>query len=289
MATSNTSRFMVGLLGSGIAGSKSPALHEEEGRTLGLQYRYHLLDFADLGLDAAALPQVLKSMQLLGYAGCNVTVPFKQTVMPLLDEVTEDARLIQAVNTIVFKDGRAVGHNTDWVGFSESFKLQCPQARLDEVVLYGAGGAGAAVAYATIKMGAKRLHIVDEQLARASELANRLNSLGMGQCMPATDGGAAMANADGVINATPLGMQGCPGCAVPLGTLRGSMWVADVVYFPLETELIIAGRKAGCRCATGGDMVVLQAARGFELFCGIKPDIDRMSRHFQAMLAAQRE
>lgn len=286
MGTTVTSRFMVGLLGSGIGGSKSPALHEEEGKALGLQYRYHLLDFTDLGLNASALPQVLKSMQLLGYSGCNVTVPFKQNVMPLLDEVTEDARIIQAVNTIVFRGGKAVGHNTDWIGFAESFKLQCPQARLDEVVLFGAGGAGAAVAYATIKMGAKRLYIVDEQQSRAAELAARLNALGLGQCVPQTDGLAAMENADGVINATPLGMQGCPGCAVPLSAVRGSMWVADVVYFPLRTELIVAARKAGCRCATGGDMVVLQAARGFELFCGVQPDTARMSRHFQAMLAS---
>jgi shikimate dehydrogenase len=233
-----------------------------------------------------ALPEVLKAMQLLGYAGCNVTVPHKQAVMPHLDIVSEDAQITQAVNTVVFKDGKAIGHNTDWSGFAESFRLQCPDVPLGEVVLFGAGGAGAAVAYAMIKMGAKRLHIVDEQTGRAAELASRLNALGLGKCVPQSDGTAVMANADGVINATPLGMQGVPGCAVPLEHLRSSMWVADVVYFPLETQLILAAKKLGCRYATGGDMVVLQAARGFELFCGVKPDAGRMSRHFQSMLAA---
>lgn len=284
MAIPNNARIMVGLTGAGISGSKSPALHEEEGAALGLEYRYHLLDFNDLGLDTSALPEVLKAMQLLGYAGCNVTVPHKQAIMPHLDVVSEDARITQAVNTVVFSDGKAIGHNTDWSGFAESFKLQCPGVPLNEVVLFGAGGAGAAVAYAMIKMGAKRLHIVDEQTGRAAELAERLNSMGLGECVPQTDGAAVMANADGVINATPLGMQGIPGCAVPLQHLRAAMWVADVVYFPLETELILAAKKLGCRHATGGDMVVLQAARGFELFCGVKPDAARMSRHFQSLL-----
>jgi shikimate dehydrogenase len=286
MATTKKSRLIAGLIGAGIGGSKSPALHEEEGRAIGLQYRYQLLDFTELGLDASALPEVVKAMSLLGYAGGNVTVPYKQAVMPHLDALAEDARVIQAVNTIVFEDGNAVGHNTDWTGFAESFALQCPGAALDEVVQFGAGGAGAAVAYAAIKMGARRLHIVDEQQSRATELAARLNQLGLGQAMPQTDGAAAMANADGVINATPLGMQGCPGCAVPLAHLRKEMWVADVVYFPLETELILAARKAGCRTATGGDMVVLQAARGFELICGTRPDAQRMLRHFAAMQTA---
>ena len=286
MSTPTKSRFMVGLIGAGIGGSKSPALHEEEGRALGLQYRYHLLDFNELGLDAAALPDVLKSMKLLGYAGCNVTVPHKVPIMSLLDEVTEDAQVIQAVNTVVFKDGKAIGHNTDWIGFAESLRLQCPGVPLNEVVLFGAGGAGAAVAYAMIKMGTKRLYIIDEQTSRAAELAERLNALGLGECKAQAEGASVMDKADGVINATPLGMQGIPGCAVPLQHLRPEMWVADVVYFPLETELILAARMAGCRHATGGDMVVLQAARGFELFCGVKPDAVRMNRHFQSMLAA---
>lgn len=285
MSTITRSHRIAGLIGAGIGGSKSPALHEEEGRALGLRYRYQLLDFAELGLDAAALPDVLNAMRLLGYAGCNVTVPYKQAVMPHLDIVSEDAQIIQAVNTVVFKDGKTIGYNTDWTGFNDSFALQCPGAALDEVVLFGAGGAGAAVAYAAIKMGVKRLHIVDEQHARAAELAARLNQLGLGESLPQSDAAAAMRQADGVINATPLGMQGCPGCAVPLTHLRAAMWVADVVYFPLETELIVAAQKAGCRHATGGDMVVLQAARGFELICGAAPDAARMSRHFKSLLA----
>lgn len=281
----HSSPCIAGLIGAGIGGSKSPVVHEEEGRALGLQYRYQLLDFARLGLDAAALPDVLKAMQLLGYAGCNVTVPHKQAVMPHLDIVSEDAQIIEAVNTVVFKDGKTIGYNTDWSGFTDSFALQCPGVALGEVVLFGAGGAGAAVAYAAIRMGVKRLHIVDENQVRAAELAERLNRLGLGVCLAQSDSAAAMLRSDGVINATPLGMQGCPGSAVPLAHLRGAMWVADVVYFPLETELIAAARAAGCRCATGGDMVVLQAARGMELLCGVKPDATRMRGHFKSLLA----
>jgi shikimate dehydrogenase len=286
MSINPNRRRIAGLIGAGIGGSKSPALHEEEGRALGLAYRYQLLDFTELGLDAAALPDVLNAMQLLGYAGANVTVPYKQAVMPHLDIVSEDAQIIQAVNTVVFKDGKSIGYNTDWSGFAESFALQCPGVALDEVALFGAGGAGAAVAYAAIKMGVKRLHIVDEQQGRAADLAARLNQLGLGTCVPQSDPPLAMMHADGVINATPLGMQGCPGSAVPLAGLRATMWVADVVYFPLETALILAARRTGCRYATGGDMVVLQAARGIELICGVKPDAARMSRHFNSLLAA---
>jgi shikimate dehydrogenase len=261
-------RFLVGLIGSGISASRAPEIHEREGRALGLQVFYHLMD---LNATPHDLPAFLNAAQTAGFAGVNITHPCKQAVIPLLDELSDEALAIGAVNTVVFSQGRRRGHNTDCYGFAQSFRHGLAGAPLGSVLLVGAGGAGSAVAHAVIALGAGQMHVYDTDFARATGLAAKLGGNAVKE----------LTRCDGLIHATPTGMAGHPGMAVPRGFLRPEMWVAELVYFPLETELLKCARENGCRTLDGGGMAVFQAARAFELFTGVKADEERMLREFR--------
>ena len=275
----------VGLIGAGIQKSGSPALHQDEGAAQGLDYRYALLDVDLVEGGAAALPQLLDQAQAQGFAGLNITYPCKQTVIPLLDELSPDARSLQSVNTVVFAQGRRVGHNTDWWGFAENFRRHMADVPRERVVLVGAGGAGSAVGYAALQLGTQVLRIHDQDAARATDLAARLGALFPDrQVVAVVELRAALADANGLIHASPTGMAKLPGLPVPADCLRPPLWVAEVVYVPLETELLRVARAAGCRTLDGGGMAVFQAAMAFELFCGVAPDAERMLARFNARL-----
>jgi shikimate dehydrogenase len=273
--------FLCGLFGSGIAGSLSPTMHEVEGASLGLRYVYRAIDFAVLGRDASALPDMLAAAAAFGFNGLNITHPFKQAIIPFLDELSADARAIGAVNTVVFQNGQRIGHNTDWWGFAENFRRGLPDAKLGHVVQIGAGGAGAAVAHAMLVLGAQDLVLYDLDRARAETLAAGLTArFGAGRARVARALGDELSHADGLVQTSPVGMQGHPGLPVPAEALRPPLWVAEVIYFPLETELLRCARAAGCRTLDGGGMAVLQAAEALRLFTGRMPDIPRMLRRF---------
>jgi shikimate dehydrogenase len=279
----NRSRLLLGLIGSGIQASRTPAMHEREAAAHGLTCLYQLIDLDEPGRGAEALPDLLAAAERVGFAGLNITHPCKQSVLPLLTDLSDDARALGAVNTVVFRSGRRSGHNTDWVGFRENFRRGLPGARTARVVQMGAGGGGAAVAYAMLKMGAGHLTIVDLDAARGAALSARFGSLfGEHRIDTSTDIAASLAEADGLIHATPTGMYGHPGMALPAALLRRDLWVADIVYFPLETELLCAARAAGCATLDGGGMALHQAVEAFRLFSGLEPDPERMRRHFLA-------
>jgi shikimate dehydrogenase len=271
--------FLCGLIGAGIQLSRSPDLHEREADEQGLRYVYKLIDLDKLGLGVEALPDLLTAAKRMGFAGLNVTYPCKQAIIPLLDELSEDARVLNAVNTVVIRNGKLVGHNTDWSGFAEGFRRGLPDARLERVVQLGAGGAGAAVAHAALTLGVKQLMIFDLDARRSAELAMSLGPA----ASAARDLAAAMASADGLIHCTPTGMAKMPGMPLDPQLLHPRQWVAEIVYFPLETELLRVARAKGCRTVDGGGMVVFQAAGAFYLFTGIEPDAERMMRHFLSM------
>lgn len=282
--TADSRAVLVGLIGSGIQGSRTPRLHEREGAEQGLRYIYKLIDLEALRLQPDALPELVTAARRMGFAGLNVTHPCKQAIIPLLDELSPDARALGAVNTVVFENGRAVGHNTDWWGFAESFRRELADARRDRVVQFGAGGAGAAVAHALLTLGTGTLAIVDTEDERARQLAGDLcERFGAGRAVATSDIASAVEKADGVVNTTPLGMANHAGMPLPAGLLRPELWVADIVYFPLETELLREARARGCRTMSGGGMAVFQAVGSFRLFTAIEPDAERMARHFGAM------
>jgi shikimate dehydrogenase len=276
--------FLCGLIGSGIQASRTPRLHEREGAEQGLPYVYKLIDIATLGLGVEALPDLLTAARRFGFAGLNITYPCKQAVIPLLDALSPDARALGAVNTVVFEKGRTIGHNTDWSGFAESFKRELMDAPRRNVVQFGAGGAGAAVAHALLTLGVDRLTIIDTDAARAEELAAALGDrFGAGRAVAGADIADAVGAADGIVNTTPLGMAKYTGMPLAASLLHPRLWVADIVYFPLETELLRAARACGCRTMSGGGMAVFQAVGAFRLFTGIEPDAKRMARHFASM------
>ncbi|MCK8666131.1 shikimate dehydrogenase [Pseudomonas azerbaijanoccidens] len=275
---------LAGLIGAGIQASRTPALHEHEGDAQGLRYLYRLIDLDQLQLDSTALPDLLMAAERMNFTGLNITFPCKQAIIPLLDELSPEARGIGAVNTVVLKDGKRIGHNTDCLGFAEGFRRGLNGVAVQRVVQMGAGGAGAAVAHALLSEGVQQLSIFDVELSRAQSLADNLNQhFGSARAVAGHDLALTLAEADGLVNTTPMGMKKLPGMPVPVELLRAELWVAEIVYFPLETELLRNARALGCRTLDGGNMAVFQAVKAFELFSGIAPDAQRMLAHFQSM------
>ncbi|NEX45417.1 shikimate dehydrogenase [Pseudotabrizicola algicola] len=275
----------VGLIGSGIGQSKSPALHMVEGAAQGLDYRYELIDLTERGLSPEALPDLLAEAERQGFAGVNITHPCKQRVLPLLDALSEDAQAIGAVNTVVFARGRRMGHNTDWSGFYRSFRQSLPEAKIDHVVQLGAGGGGVAVAHAAIRLGVGHLSVCDIDAAQAERLVSSLNArAGRVVATVIPDPAEAMAQADGLINTTPVGMDAHPGLPLDPALIGTRHWVADIVYFPIETALLAAARAKGCAVLPGGGMAVFQAVGAFELFSGRAADSARMQAHFTTLI-----
>ena len=283
--------YLIGLIGSGIQASLTPAMHMREADALGFRYLYRLIDLTALGLAADALPDLLTAAERMGFDGLNITHPCKQLVLPLLDQLSDDARAIGAVNTVVLQHGKRIGHNTDASGFAAAFRRGLPDVALDRVVQFGAGGAGCAVANAALGLGVGQLTLVDTDPSRAAALAQSLcarfgaDRAVANDAVTGPDPAAAVAAADGLINATPLGMAKYPGQAVPDAMLKPSHWVADIVYFPLETALLAAARAKRCRVLHGGGMAVFQAAEAFRLFTATAPQVDRMLAHFDRLTA----
>jgi shikimate dehydrogenase len=230
---------------------------------------------------------VVTAARLTGFDGLNITHPAKQLVLPHLDALSPDAEALGAVNTVVFTGDGAVGHNTDLPGFARSVGTGLPDPALDRVVVLGAGGAGSAVAHALLSLGAGELRVFDVDHRRAVALVASLDArFGPGRAVakPLAALDDALDDADGLAHATPTGMEGHPGLPLPTDLLHPKLWVADVVYRPLNTELITAARARGCRVLDGGRMAVFQAADSFRLFTGLEPDADRMLRHFDSLV-----
>jgi len=273
---------VVGLVGRGIQSSRTPAMHEREGARLGLRTIYVLVDFDRLGLPDDALADVVAAAESLGFAGLNVTHPFKQSALRCLTGLEPDAAVIGAVNTIVFADGKRTGHNTDSWGFAESFRDGMAGCTLDRAVQFGAGGAGAAVAFALVELGVAELAIVDADPARSDELARRMSARTGANVRSEAATARTFEWASGIVNATPIGMAKYPGTPFAPEFLSARHWLAEIIYFPQETELLGRARALGCRTLGGNGMAVYQAVRAFELFTGKAPDRVAMANHFEA-------
>ncbi len=273
-----------GLIGAGIQASLTPAMHMTEGAAQGLRYQYEVIDLLELEATPDDLPRLLADAEQAGFAGLNITHPCKQAVIAHLDDLAPDAQRLGAVNTVVLKDGRRYGHNTDWWGFAEGFRRGLPDADLSFAVQLGAGGAGVATAYAALSLGLKCLMVFDREPERAQSLASMLSGFfPEAEIAAGTDLPAAMRVASGLIHATPTGMAKYPGLPLDRDLIDPRHWVAEIVYFPLETALLEEARRRGCRTLDGGGMAVFQAVGAFRLFTGLEPDAARMLNHFKAM------
>ncbi|PQE00601.1 shikimate dehydrogenase (NADP(+)) [Mycolicibacterium parafortuitum] len=291
------SPYLVGLVGQGVGPSLTPALHMAEARAHGLDYVYRTIDLNAAGLTPERIGEILTWARALGFDALNVTYPCKRSVIPHLDRLDAGAAALGAVNTVVFDrraverggdvtDGSTVGYNTDAPGFARGFAEGLPGAATSHVVLLGAGGAGAAVGHALLDLGAAHLTIVDLDVERATVLAGELAARHRDahvDVSPFDKLAVLLPSSDGVVHCTPTGMADHPGLPFDVGLLHPGLWVADIVYRPLDTALLTAARRAGCRTLDGGYMAVHQAAIAFELITGIVPDPDRMSRHFRTL------
>lgn len=275
-------RMLLGLIGANILGSLSPALFAEAFEAAGIDGFYHLMDVDCLR--ERRLPQLLAALKAAGFAGTNITYPFKQDIVALLDAVDPEAAQIGAVNTVaIAPDGHTTGYNFDRRGWRRSVEesLGEDSARGATVVQVGGGGAGRAVAFALMDLGAGLLIVHDRDEARAQALcADLATHFGAARCRVGRDLAGEIAGADGVVNATQTGMRGFPGNPVPVSAIKASHWAADVIYTPVETEFLKAAAAKGARVLNGGGMCVHQAVEAFRLFTGTAPDLARLHRAF---------
>jgi shikimate dehydrogenase len=279
-----TDTILMGLIGSGIGASRSPALHQSEGLAQGYPTVYRLIDLDVLKLDISALPELLQSAERTGFQGLNITFPCKQAIIPYLTSLDTAAEALGAVNTLVLRDGERIGYNTDWSGYAEAFKAQMQDVSLERVVQFGAGGAGSAVAYALLTLGVKNLTFIEADASKAETLAKQfIPRFPHAIITVPRDPAAAVASADGIVNCTPIGMDKYPGTPFPIAWLKPSHWVSEIIYFPLETELLHEARALGCRTIDGSGMNVYQAAEAFRIITGLTPDPKRMRGFFDAL------
>ena len=272
-------RFLTGLIGAPIRHSASPAMHEWAAQALGARCHYHLIEVA--GADSEGLRALLDGVRRLGFAGVNVTFPYKEAVVSLLDELSAGATAMQAVNTVVVRDGRLIGHNTDATGFARAARELVEASQRGPVALVGAGGVGKAIAFALAQLGVTQIRLYDNDTAKAAALAGAL-----GTTVVVTDSvEAALRGTVGLINATPVGMLPSRESPVADHLLHEGLWVADAVYSPLWTPLLTAAKARGARVMTGRELAIYQAADAFELFTGLTPSTAEMGKAFDAVMA----
>jgi shikimate dehydrogenase len=276
---------LLGLIGSPINNSAAPFMHEAAAEAAGIRAQYRLIDVP--GADQAKLRALMEGVRLLGFSGVNVTFPYKEAVVPLLDSLTSTAAAIEAVNTVVVRDGKLIGHNTDATGFARAFSQVLGPPGDAPVVVIGAGGAGRAIAFALAEIGVRELRLVDTTARKAAALVERLR--GRLSARVFADVAEALRGARGVINATPVGMLPDRGNPVPPALIHDTMWVADAVYTPLWTPLLQAARARGARVMTGRELCIHQAIDAFALFTGLEPSQERIASAFDAVMARRNE
>ncbi|WP_407167488.1 shikimate dehydrogenase [Bradyrhizobium sp. ORS 111] len=273
-------RFLTGLMGYPIAHSAAPAMHEQAATALGVRCHYQLIEVKGAGRDD--LRAMLDGVRRLGFAGVNVTFPYKEAVVDLLDELTPDARAIRAVNTIVVDGNRMIGHNTDATGFARAIAPLLTTRPRGAIALIGAGGVGKAIAFALAGLGAGEIRIFDADTDKAAQLAGQVQGgVAFRRIAAAVDGAA------GLINATPVGMLPSRDTPVPDALLHPAIWVADAVYTPLWTPLLTAAKARGATVLTGRDLAINAAADAFALFTGMRPPVAVMGNAFDAVMAAR--
>jgi shikimate dehydrogenase len=269
------------LLGAPIAQSAAPAMHERAAEALGLRCHYQLIE--TFGAGRQELKLMLEGVRRLGFAGINVTFPYKEAVLDLLDETSPGAALIGAVNTVVVRDGRLIGHNTDNTGFARAASQLVTGSLPGAVAVIGAGGVGKAIAFALAGLGVTNLRIFDPVPGKAAQLAAKLGgqvNTSVTDCVE-----DALSDVVGIVNASPVGMLPSLDTPVPDSLLHAGLWVADAVYSPLWTPLLTAAKAKGATVMTGRDLAIHQAADAFELFTGHVPSISEIGIAFDDVMA----
>ncbi|TCK99811.1 shikimate dehydrogenase [Shimia isoporae] len=270
---------LAGVIGDPIAHSKSPVLHGHWLRSLGLPGHY-----VPLEVKADDLGDVLKAMPKMGFVGCNVTIPHKERVMQFVDQITDRATLIGAVNTLIFReDGSILGDNTDGYGFIENLKQNAKEwdPKGGPAVVLGAGGAARAVVASLLDAGAPEILLTNRTRVRSDNLRDDFGA--RVKVVEWVQAGNIVEQAHTLVNTTSLGMTGKSELRVPLDGLRAETLVTDLVYTPLRTALLETASAKGCVTVDGVGMLLHQAVPGFERWFGKRPTVDLATR--RAVLA----
>ena len=281
MASAGPKNMLLGLIGAPIAHSASPAMHEAAAQALGLRCYYHLIEVA--GADEAKLRAMLEGVRALAFTGVNVTYPYKEAVVPLLDALAPSAADVGAVNTVAVRDGRLIGFNTDSSGFAKSVRRSIGDIAGQAIALIGAGGVGKAIGVALCECGVGEIRIVDRAPAKARALAQTLAR--RVTAIPCASAEEALEGAEGLVNGTAVGMSPNRDTPAPFELLRGDLWVADAVYQPIWTPLLSAARDKGARVMSGRELAIDQAMDAFEIFAGRAASAAAMSAAFDRVIA----
>ena len=275
---------LLAVIGAPIGHSLSPIIQNAALHAAGLDYVY-----AALPVRADALASAVRGLCNAGIAGFNVTIPFKTEIIPLLDALSEDARRIQAVNTVVIEDGRMVGHNTDVAGFLAGFAERGIALTGKKAVLIGAGGAARAALWGLLRSGISSVVIGVRNASKGAALAADFAADGDVRAVSFDDSAwiAACSDADLVVQTTPLGMtphtEEMP--PVDAAVINPSAVVYDLIYTPAETRFLREARARGCETINGETMLVAQGAEAFSLWTGVRPDMELMKRTLREELA----
>jgi shikimate dehydrogenase len=273
--------MLAAIIGYPLGHSMSPAIHNAAYKAMGLD-----LTFEAWSTPPANVPSAVARVREAEMLGMNVTVPHKQAVMPLLDAVDTTASAIGAVNTIVKQDGRLVGYNTDRYGFIRSLREAGCEPSGKHVVILGYGGSERAVAYGLAEAGAASISIAGRRPEGIAEAVEQLETttprpLAIGALYNDESLAMICARADLIVNCTPVGMRHTETegtSPLPAQLLRPGIWVSDLIYNPLETELLRLAREADAHALNGLDMLVYQAAEAIRLWTGREAPVDIMKQ-----------
>ncbi|KXG44993.1 shikimate dehydrogenase [Tepidibacillus decaturensis] len=271
----NSETGIIGLIGHPVAHSKSPQMHNASLRNLGLNDIYLAFDVKPENLKDA-----IQGMRALYFKGCNVTIPHKVNVIPFLDEISEEAARIGAVNTIVNKDGKLIGYNTDGEGYLRSLKEETGfQLHGKRIMILGAGGASRAISYTLSHQPIEGIVLVNRDLNKANALLNELKQTDFHKAITYHELPYEMEQVDLIINTTSIGMYpNIKETLIKKEWIQPHHLVSDIVYNPLETKLLQDAKAQGAKIHSGLGMFIYQGVIAFEKWTGITPDTNIMRR-----------
>lgn len=271
MTMINPQTKIAAVIGNHIAHSKSPLIHNHWIKNHDLNAAYHAFSFEEEDLE-----QMMECFLKLNFSGLNVTIPFKEKIIPFLDEISEEAKICGAVNTIKFNKGKSIGYNTDIFGFLEHFKTSFPESTLKDkkVLLLGAGGAAKALFYGLKLEKIGHITVVNRSNSRAEELLNHF-SFSNSNFLSWDEVGRYLNEYDLIVNSTSLGMKNNPQIEFDLSKLPSQTIIYDIVYNKETTKLLKEAKKHNLRHIDGLGMLLHQARPAFQHWFGILPNIDR--------------
>ncbi len=268
-------KLKLGLIGTGISRSRAPELHRLAGRLYGMEVSYDLLE--QQSATTSAFDNAFRHCQSQGYRGVNVTHPFKEHACASVHVASEQVRRLGAVNTIRFDPGTpAQGFNTDYSGFKRAFATRFPGRRPGTATIVGAGGVGRAIAFGLVDLGAEAIRLFDADVSKAERLAAALRSNAKVRVSVCERLDHATASADGLVNATPVGMHHHPGTPIPRELIDGQSWAFEAIYTPADTRFVLDATRAGLQVLGGYELFFYQGVDAFEIFSGVRVDAARL-------------